>query len=52
MNDAHAHFAFMLPSTFIELVGEETYVGVKEFLGSLIKPRKQKILRNKNISFQ
>jgi hypothetical protein len=41
MNDAHAHFAFMLPSTFIELVGQETYVGVKEFLRSLITTRKQ-----------
>ncbi|UJR29870.1 hypothetical protein I4U23_017418 [Adineta vaga] len=32
MNDAHAHFAFMLPTTFIEPVGQETYAGVKEFL--------------------
>jgi hypothetical protein len=44
MNDAHAHFAFMLPSTFIELVGQETYVGVKEFLRSLITSRRQKPL--------
>jgi hypothetical protein len=42
MNDAHAHFAFMLPSTFIELVGQETYVGVKEFLRSLITSKRQK----------
>ncbi|CAF2527240.1 unnamed protein product [Rotaria sp. Silwood2] len=42
MNDAHAHFAFMLPSTFIEPVGQETYVGVKEFLRSLITSRRQK----------
>ena len=44
MNDAHAHFAFMLPTTFIEPVGQETYAGVKEFLRSLIIPRKSKLL--------
>jgi hypothetical protein len=51
MNDAHAHFAFMLPSTFIELVGQETYVGVKEFLRSLITFRRQKPLSNKKHQF-
>lgn len=45
MNDAHAHFAFMLPTTFIEPVGKETYVGVKRFLRSLLIPlTKQKPL--------
>jgi hypothetical protein len=44
LNDAHAHFAFMLPTTFIELVGRETYVGVKEFLRSIITSRRQKPL--------
>jgi hypothetical protein len=43
-NDAHAHFAFMLPTTFIEPVGKETYAGVKEFLRSLITPRRKKPL--------
>ncbi|CAF0950632.1 unnamed protein product [Rotaria sordida] len=47
MNDAHAHFAFMLPSTFIEPVGQETYVGVKEFLRSLITSRRQISLSQK-----
>jgi hypothetical protein len=42
MNDAHAHFAFMLPSTFIQPVGQETFVGVKEFLRSLIISRRKK----------
>jgi len=41
LNDEHAHFAFMLPSTFIEPVGQETYVGVKEFLRSIISSRRQ-----------
>jgi hypothetical protein len=41
LNDEHAHFAFMLPSTFIQPVGQETYVGVKEFLRSLISSRRQ-----------
>lgn len=40
LNDAHAHFAFMLPSTFIEPVGHETYVGVKEFLRALLQSKK------------
>ena len=40
LNDAHAHFAFMLPSTFIQPVGKETFVGIKEFLRSLIQSRK------------
>ncbi|CAF3703656.1 unnamed protein product [Adineta steineri] len=44
MNDEHAHFAFMLPETFIEPVGQETYVGVKGFLRSLITSRSQKSL--------
>ncbi|CAM4833676.1 unnamed protein product [Rotaria magnacalcarata] len=48
LNDAHAHFAFMLPSTFIEPVGQETYVGVKEFLRSLITSRRQKSLSKNN----
>ena len=51
MNDAHAHFAFMLPSTFIELVGQETYVGVKEFLRSLITTRKETFLSNNKYQF-
>lgn len=46
LNDAHAHFAFMLPSIFIPPVGQETFVGVKEFLRSLINSRKN----NKTIS--
>lgn len=46
INDAHAHFAFMLPSTFIEPVGQETYAGVKEFLRSLIISRRQKSSSN------
>jgi hypothetical protein len=49
MNDAHAHFAFMLPTTFIQPVGQETYVGVKEFLRSLIVSRRQKpLMKNRN----
>ena len=40
MNDIHSHFAFMLPSTFIQPVGQETFVGVKEFLRSLISFKK------------
>ena len=42
LNDVHSHFAFMLPSTFIQPVGQETYAGVKEFLRSLIGPRMSK----------
>ena len=41
-NDVDAHFAFLLPSSFIEPVGKETYVGVKGFLRSLIKTSKKK----------
>ncbi len=44
MNDAHAHFAFMLPTTFIQLVGKETYAGVKEFFRSIITSRREKPL--------
>lgn len=42
LNDAHAHFAFMLPTKFIELVGKETFVGVKEFLRSILRKTQRK----------
>lgn len=42
LNDAHAHFAFMLPTKFIELVGKETFVGVKEFLRSILRKNQRK----------
>ncbi|CAF1029235.1 unnamed protein product [Rotaria sordida] len=36
MNDVHVNFAIMLPLTFIERVGQETYAGIKEFLRTII----------------